>query len=149
MYTVAVVAGRVLEARVFGLRTLEDVNRYEHDIRLATAGHTGQLIGVCDLRAADHAGEIFAPDVADAVLGLLTRTSPRMEKSAILLPRGAATFHLQMDRLVRESKHPGRRAFREAADLKAWLSGSLTPAERERLERFLSEDLQAARAGAR
>jgi hypothetical protein len=104
------------------------------------------MIGICDLRAADNAGEIFAPDVADAVLGLLTRTSPKMEKSAILLPKGAATFHLQMERLVRESKHPGRRTFRDPAELKAWVSGSLTAPERERLEHFLAEDLVQARA---
>ena len=131
--------GRLVEVRVYGLRTVSDVADYERELRGVFARHPGLLIGCCDTRPPNNAVEVHPPDVAEALVGLLSRGNPRLEKSAILLPRGQATFYLQMDRLVRMAKHPDRRTFHEPAELKAWLSGSLDARERARLDEFLSE----------
>jgi hypothetical protein len=97
MYSVACTVGRLLEVRVFGLRTLADVDRYENDLRVTMTRHPGRFVGCCDLRVSENASELFAPDVAEALIALLGRNSPRVEKSALLLPIGHATFHLQVD----------------------------------------------------
>ena len=80
----------------------------------------------------------MAPDIANAWLGGLREMNPKLERSALLLPAGAPAVRLQIERVLREAKHPGRRACSDAAEVKAWLSSCLDSAEQARLTQFLA-----------
>jgi hypothetical protein len=47
------------------------------------------------------------------------------------------TLHLQILRMIREANHPQRKAFREPAEVLAFLAEVATPAERDRLAGLL------------
>jgi hypothetical protein len=66
--------------------------------------------------------------------------NPKIERSAPLLDSSSATFALQVDRMVRQASHPGRRIFRDRAELRDWLQEPLGPDERTALEAFLFRD---------
>ena len=103
-------------------------------MRGARTSSQRQLVGCADIRRV----QLFPPDVADALIGLLTSVNATFERSAIVLPDEAATFAMQMERLVRNAKSPARRTFRDAGGAQRWLSEILSGPESERLGAFLS-----------
>jgi hypothetical protein len=80
---------------------------------------------------------VFAPDVAERFSGMLTAANPRVERSAILLTPDQATAGLQIERTVKQAANPGRRTFRVAEELQAWLGEILDADEKKRLHEFL------------
>ena len=71
--------------------------------------------------------QIFAPDAADALLGIMKRGNPTLAKAAfVLTPRTTAA--LQLWRMIREAKNPRRRVFEEHAAALRWLTEPEPPA---------------------
>jgi hypothetical protein len=80
----------------------------------------------------------MSPELAGACLQSFQEGNARLERSAILLPRNVPTFRLQVERILREAKHPYRRVCKDTAEAKAWLSSCLDSAEQIRLDEFLA-----------
>jgi hypothetical protein len=134
MYTVGVVVGRLVEARLFTLEKVDQVAELEEAMRGAFSRAGNKSVICADWRAAN----VLAPPVADRLIDLLSKGNPFLERSAVLLAREHATFNLQVERLVRQANNPARKAFRDVAPLQLWLDEILTPAEQVRLREFLS-----------
>ncbi len=133
MYSVECRVGRLVEARVVSLKTMAEFEAYQRAVVEAFARVPGKPIGCCDLRP----GQLFPPDVADALVGMLARGGTRLHRSAILLPFGNASLYMQIERLVREARTPDRKTFRVVANLDTWLAEVLTDEELARLREFL------------
>ncbi len=135
MFTVERRVGKLVEARVRILRTLEDVQRYELAVRTALLAAGPGAVGCSDMRFA----EVFPPDVTSAIVQLLSRDNSALARSALLVADEQATLNLQIERIVREANNAARRTFRDPIELMAWLSGVLNTEERHRLHAFISE----------
>jgi hypothetical protein len=101
--------------------------------RLATVPPTVNVVVAADWRGV----HLMRPDTSERAHTMLTRVSPRIERSAILVRTSSSTEMLQFVRLVRESHHPGRRIFDSPAPMHAWLAEVLAPGEARRLSTFL------------
>jgi hypothetical protein len=134
-FTVENRIGRVLEARLFAPRTVDEVEAFRERLRAAFAVAGDRCLICADWRGAN----LLAPPVADALVGLLRRGNRHFERSAVLLPEGSPLFALQVDRVVREAANPARRTFVAARVLCAWLGETATDAEKKRMTAFLSE----------
>lgn len=134
MYTVHHEVGRLVEARLATLRTVDEVIEFETAMRAAFDRVHGKAIICADWRDAN----ILAPDVADRLLELLVRGNPRLERSAVLLSGEHAAFNLQVERIVREARNADRRTFRDTETLRAWVGERMTAEERARLGAFLA-----------
>jgi precorrin isomerase len=89
--------------------------------------------------AADWRGvHLMRPETALRAHAMLTRVSPRIERSALLVRGNSSTEMLQFVRLVRESHHPSRRIFDAPAPMQGWLAELLTARESARLTAFMS-----------
>jgi hypothetical protein len=131
------VVGRVLEINVCaGYRAVADVDEMIAMMGQAFAGvpEPTRIVIAADWRTC----RIFTPDVAERVVLMLSRSNPRVERSAILHASGQATSVLQVLRLAREAQFQQRRVFTEPSEMLEWLSEILTPPERERLQAFLA-----------
>jgi hypothetical protein len=128
--------GRLVEARLFRPRNAQQIAEFAE-----TLGRTFVAVGASCVICADwRTTTLLAPEVADALVGLLRRGNSHFERSAVLLARDNALFQLQVERVIREANHPARSAFRQASAMRAWLSEILGPAERQRLGEFLVDD---------
>jgi hypothetical protein len=127
--------GRLVEARLFAPRTVEEVDAFREGLRSAFVAAGERCLICADWRGAN----LLAPPVADALVGLLRRGNRHFERSAVLLPDGAPLFALQVERVVREAGSPGRRTFVSARALCAWLGEMATDAEKKRMVAFFSE----------
>jgi len=128
--------GRLLESR-FGppmdVTELADFERQRQVLRVRLAD---ERVVVMDFRAAT----VLPPEVADALVGLLTGPNPGLLRNGILLPSEGATVALQLQRIVREAHNDRRRVFRDRGQLEAWLSEVLDAGEQVRLQQFLDGD---------
>ena len=138
-FTVECRVGRVVEARLMTLRDADDVTQFELAMRAAFVRVQRKCVTCADVRAI----ALLSPTVSDLMIGVLAKGNPYLERSAILLPATGALFHLQAERLVRESKSADRRSFRKPQDMAAWLDEVLDDAERAGVRAFLSEDKRA------
>ena len=125
--------GRLVEARLTHLRTIEDVHAFQRTLRAAFESSEGRSVICADWRIA----KIVAPDVAEALIGLLRTGNAFFERSAILLRNADATFSLQVERVVREANSPARRTFRDRDKMRAWLGAVLREDERHHMGTFL------------
>ena len=127
------------EARVMTLRDADDVTQFGMAMRAEFMRATRKCVICADVRAI----ALLSPTVSDLMIGVLAKGNPYLERSAILLPATGALFHLQAERLVRESKSVNRRSFHKPQDMAAWLDEVLDDAERAGVRAFLSEDKRA------
>ena len=132
MHTVENVTGRLVEVRVATPLTLEEVQQFIREHQTAISRIPGRYVGVVDLLHAD----VFPADVAQRLIQLLSVMADRVERTAFLIG-DSAVFALQIERVLRNTANPNRKAFREPDQLSAWLGEILTPAERSRLGLFL------------
>jgi hypothetical protein len=133
MFRVENKIGRLLEVHVTNLANMEEMGQFRMSILQGVSGTAGKTVAVVDLRQP----RIFAPEVATALEQMLEKANPKIERSAVLLAREHAVFSLQLERIVREAANPSRRTFRDSDQLQTWLKDLLTPAEQNRLGRFL------------
>jgi hypothetical protein len=136
MYRVEVNAGRVIEARLESLASVDEVIAFEKVIAEAFTRVGRKAIICADWRKAN----VLAPAVADRLIGLLTAGNPRIERSGVLLGLEHATFNLQVERVVREAASPARRTFRDPRLMEAWLGELLDADERRRVRAHLGLD---------
>jgi hypothetical protein len=138
-FTVECNVGRVVEARVMTLRNADDVTQFAMAMRAEFMRSRRKCVICADVRAIT----LLSPTVADLMIGVLANGNPHLERSTILLPAKGAAFHLQAERLVRDSKCADRRTFRNPQEMVASLDEVLDDAERARVRVFLSEDKRA------
>jgi hypothetical protein len=137
MHTVSCTVGRLVEVRLYSMRTLEEALAYLADLKAVFARVRGPLVSCGDMR--QNTTEVYSPEVAASLVSTVGLLNSRVERAALIVPCENATFHLQTERMVRESGHKDRRSFVDPAEAKAWLSSALTREERARLERFIDE----------
>lgn len=135
VHTVERRVGRLVEARLFVPSRVEEVAAMVEDLRRAFATVRGKSVVCADWRSAT----LMAPDVADALVNLLRRGNPHVERSAVLLSGDDALFNLQVERVTREAAGAVRRTFRNAGAMSRWLGAVLDDAERARMDQFLAE----------
>jgi hypothetical protein len=129
--------GRVIEARVFSLKTVDDATAYS----LALASVVAQV--PADLRpvlCADHRPvAIYSQPVSDRLTELFLQMNPRLERIGILVAPTNATLTLQLSRITRDAQYAERRVFQTGTDAISFLGPVLDPTESERLRDFVAE----------
>jgi hypothetical protein len=140
MYRVENRVGRLVEVKFASPLNLEEVQQFVEDHRQIAKRIGGKYVGVVDLLEA----HVFPAPVTDSLIQLLSAVAPRVERTAFLIGE-SAIFALQVERIIRSSNNPNRRAFRAAADLLQWLEEVLSLGEQVRLEHFVRD--AGARAG--
>lgn len=132
MHSVANHAGRLIEVKVASPLTIQEAQQLVGDLLAAMQNLAGPSVGVVDLLGA----HVFAPDVAETLIKLLSANAPHVIRTAMLIG-DSAVFALQVERGIRDSDPEKRRAFRSPGELKAWLAEVLTAEEKAALERFI------------
>jgi hypothetical protein len=128
--------GRLIEARVFRLRS-----RAEADVYCRALGVEVAKVPL-DLRpvlCADHRPVVVYPqDAADRLTELFCNMNTRLSRIAILVAPTNATLTLQLNRIVREARYENRRVFHDAAQALTHMTPSLDEREIERARAFLA-----------
>lgn len=129
--------GRVIEARVFALKTREEADVYAKALAdvVAQAPATMQPILCADHRPV----RIYPQPAADRLTELFQNMNTRLDRIAILVSRSNATLFLQLQRIAREAGYENRRVMHEPQEAVAHLQDSLSPEERIRVREFLAE----------
>ncbi len=95
---------------------MEDVQGFIAQVRAHLSATTEPAVYTVDCRAV----EMFAPDIAEALINLMRADNPKIRRTAIwIAPR--ALFSLQIERMLREAGNPARRAFLDEERLFDWL----------------------------
>jgi hypothetical protein len=142
-YTIENRSGRLIEARVFGLKTREEADAYSHELGVQTLRMPSTKRPVL---CADHRPvAIYAQPIADRLTELFTHMNTRLERIAILAARSNATLVLQLERLVREAAFAARRVCFTAEEATAHLAPVLDAAELARMREFLDDHVVASR----
>ncbi|MDP3276935.1 MAG: hypothetical protein Q8Q09_17180 [Deltaproteobacteria bacterium] len=137
LFTVTRRVGRLIEARVFSLKTGDDVSAYGAAIAACVASAP---FGVSPILCADHRPvRVYAAPAADGLTALFAHNNSRLARAGLVLDRANATLWLQLDRIVREAKYDRRKVFADANAAALFLDESLDDAERARVRAFLSE----------
>ncbi len=124
--------GRLYEVRVVSPVTAADLATFEaaqqamHDI------DDGRIL-CTDCRDI----EVMSPETAERLVDSLRRHGRGFLRNGVLVDPGKAVVALQLERMLRQARHPGRRLFRRKEDLVAWLDEILDRDERARLRAFL------------
>jgi hypothetical protein len=139
MFTVERRTARLVEARVFRLATLADVDEY------GQAFTPGMLAGRPTLLADHRPVAIYPQDVAAKMVDLFASLNRRWERAALVVAPTNATLLMQMQRVVRESQNPSRRVFTNAPEACRFLGEILSEAEVTRATQFLDEPVDSAR----
>jgi hypothetical protein len=129
--------GKLIEARVFELKTAAHADEYARALAAAVARLP---IAARPVLCADHRPvAIYPQEVADRLAELFTQMNSRLVRVAILVARSNATLTLQLNRIVREAAYENRKVFFDAPAATAWLTPELAPNEKLRLQQFLAE----------
>src|SRR4051794_35037176 len=134
-YTADCRVGRLVEARLYTLQTVDEVTAFQSAMRDAFRRAGPRSVICADWRAAT----LLAPDVADALMGLLRVGNAYFERSAILLGKDQAIFGMQVERVVREAASPTRRTFRDTLKMREWLAEVREVDEIRRMNEFFRE----------
>jgi len=134
-YTVHTGGARLIEARVFRLRTLEEAQGYSELL----AAHARRVPGSdYPVLLADHRPVMIYPQlVANRLVELFLDMNTRLERVAIIASRENATMVLQLERLIREANDVKRRLFFTNEDALEHLSPSIDALDLQRARRFL------------
>lgn len=136
-FTVELRVGRLLEARIFSLKTAEDVVEYGAAI---AAGVAKAPATVMPILCADHRPvRVYPQPAADRLTEMFKRNNTRLAYAALVIDPANATLLLQLERIVREANYERRKVFRDAPSALAQLGTVLDSAERARAAAFLTE----------
>jgi len=128
--------GRVVEARVYGLKTREDADEYSRDLGIQIMRMPRD---VRPILCADHRPVVVYPQpAADRLIELFTQMNARLERVAIMVAPTNATLAMQLNRIVREASYTARRVFHDEEAAQAHLAPILKPNELARVREFLS-----------
>lgn len=134
MYLVENHAGRLIEVKLASPLGIQEVEQFTQQHIALMRKIPAKYVGVVNLLEA----YVFPSVVADGLTKLLSGAASHVERTALLIG-DSAVFGLQVERVIRESNNPNRRAFRNGQELITWLSEVLTPAEHRQLEKFVRE----------
>ena len=136
-FSLATKVGRLVEARVFALRSRKDVEHYGD----AFGTHLMRLPqGMKAILCADHRPvSIYAQEVADRLLEMFKPLNAHLERVAILAAPSNATFAMQLDRIVRAAGYAARKVVYAPDEAVQHLAPVLTPQELKRVRTFLDE----------
>lgn len=123
--------GRLCEVRIASPLTATDLAIFEEGQRLAANDDARILCTDC------RGIEVLAPETAEQLLDSLRTYGKGLLRNGVLVEPGKAVAALQIERMLRQARHPGRRLFRRKEDLIAWLDEILDDAEKARLRVFL------------
>ncbi len=129
--------GRLIEARVFALRTAADADAYT----AALVTETKRIpLTVAPVLLADHRPvAIYPRAVADRLIELFLRMNSRLERVAIIASPTNATMVMQLQRLVREARDDKRKVTYAPAEAASHLREVLDGTELARVQAFLAE----------
>jgi hypothetical protein len=133
-YSVERRVGRLVEARLHVPNRVAEVAAMVEELRRVFATARSTCVICADWRSAT----LLAPDVADALVNMLRRGNPHVERSGVLLTADDALFNLQVERVTRKASGAVRRTFRSPAPMTTWLGEILDEAERSRMGEFLA-----------
>lgn len=135
MFTAEQRVGRLVEARVMGLRDRADADRYSVELGRVIVGSKAPLPPVL---CADHRPvAVYSQDVSDRLSELFGAMNSKLARVAILVSPTNATLRMQLARIVREAGFTERRVFVEAREGQQFLDEVLDAPERARLNAFL------------
>jgi hypothetical protein len=138
MITIERHSGRLVEAHFSGRVTEEEIAA--SDLAMARCFfESSKKIAICaDYRQLS----VLSEELSKQLVEVYRRHNSNIEFSGILVAPTSGIAILQMERLVRESQNPNRKAFRSADALMEWLGQHLTIEERARMNAFLSRPPQ-------
>ena len=143
MYTIDNVVGALVEIRIWSPVSVDEAVEWALDHERVVNSTRGEYVCFVDLVHAS----VFPQKVADAYTAVM-RDELRLRRTGVLLGESAVQS-LQVDRMLRETGNPVRRAFREVPDLLGWLDPTLGPVERGRLRLVLKDRGHIERGGPR
>ena len=136
-YTVEARVGRLIEARVFLLETVDDVDAYIRVLAAAVARLEDGALGVL---CADHRpAEIYTQAVTDRLVESFQIMNSRLSRVAIITGVRKPTLYMQLRRITREAAYEARQVFQIPEPGLTHLGSALTPAERMRAAEFLAD----------
>lgn len=142
-FTVELRSGRLVEARVFWLKTAQDTADYQSALATEFAKVPSTLQPVL---CADHRPvRVYPTPAADALTEAFRGNNTRLERAALVIDPSNATLLMQLERIVREASYERRRVFRDASGALAHLSAVLNEREQRRAGEFLAEWTEPAR----
>jgi hypothetical protein len=133
-YVVERLLGKLVGLRGGQVRTVSEWSGLAVSVGKMAATIEAPIVLCADYRRL----QLLSEEVAGAVLESFREFNSKLERSALLLPAKASTLRLQIERILREAKHPARRVCVDVAEAKAWLSSCLTENQQLRLEEFLA-----------
>src|SRR5687768_18564982 len=116
MHRIQNIAGRLVEVSVKPPLTLDEIKQFVEEHKATISLIPDRYVGVVDM----HRANVFPPEVADALVQLLSQMADRVERTAFLIGE-SAVFALQIERVIRQAANPNRKTFREPGPLKEWL----------------------------
>jgi hypothetical protein len=129
------ITGRLVQIRLSGVLTAENVARFVETTRMVLLRAPAKIVGISDLRQC----MVMPPAAADMIVTMLIRDSPKVERSAIWLSRLESGLAMQFARILRESRSQVRELFEDPTRAAEFLADSLTLTEQTALERFFAD----------
>jgi hypothetical protein len=140
MFTTEIRVGRLYEHRILSIEDQAEIEQIGSRAKEVLSHAPGKVVVCADYRAL----HVLSREHAGAFVSRIGQVNPNLERTGILIRPEHAVFNLQIARMVREMAFEGRKVFREAAELAAWLGEVLNGPERARLEAFLAEPVPEA-----
>lgn len=133
MYSIENMVGSLVEIRIWSPVSVEEAIAWGQEHDRVVASVRGEYVCFVDLVDAS----VFPQRAVDAYTAVM-RDESRLRRTGVLL--GDSPVHaLQIERMLRETANPVRRAFHDVAGLLEWLDVVLGPVERSRLRHVLRE----------
>lgn len=133
-YVVQRVAGKLLGVRAGKLEVMADWLNLSTSVRRVAEEIPGPIVICADYRQL----QVMHEELAKPLLEEFRQFNSKVRRSALMMPSNAPTLRRQMERLLREAQHSGRRVCVDPAEVKAWLSSCLDDGERLGLDDFLA-----------
>jgi hypothetical protein len=135
--TCRVSVGRLIELRIQGFETPEDVDQFADRVKAQLTAFSSErrAVLIADWRRCP----VLPPAIAERVVAMLSRNAPVIERNALWHATDQSTSLLQLFRVVQEAANAQRRVFTDPAALERFLAELLDEAELTRLREFLAE----------
>lgn len=135
MYVIGRSVGRLIEARVDGLASRVEADRYAADLGNVVAASIERRAPIL---CADHRPvAVYSQEVSDRLAELFGVMNSRLARVAIVVSATNATLQMQLTRIVREAGFADRKVFVDPREARAFLDEMLEAGERARLATFL------------
>lgn len=135
MYSVTHVVGRLLVTTLVSPVFEEDMGKIREILAQALVRRKERVLIFGDYTRA----KLVDPNVRQLFTGFLNAANPDVARSAILVSVESTLIFEQFAAIVRESRHPSRRLFKDAYSLEAWLGEVMTDEERAGLKSVFAE----------